>query len=203
MEDQQKNETGASKIKKALLSLLGIAIGVLFSLPYFLFREEIGRIPALGYLGVLASCAISNGSLFLPTSSTLIVLSASTALNPFLCILTGGLGAAIGEQVSYLCGRIGLSWIERDPEKENRIVRWLDRNSMLTVFLFAYLPLPLFDLVGVTAGAVKMNWLKFTGAAATGKLLKFTTVVVYMRYMLPHFIGQLPEWVQTLYGSYI
>lgn len=119
---------GVSRLKKALLMLTGLALGVLFSLPYFLLREEISRVPALGYAGILAGCAISNGSLFLPTSSTLIVLAASATLNPLLCVLAGGIGAGLGEQVSYFCGRVGLSWIERDREIENGALLWLKKT---------------------------------------------------------------------------
>ena len=61
----------------------------------------------VGYLGVAVACAISNVSILLPSSSTLIVVAAASSLNPILCVLAGGLGTALGEQSSYLCGRIG------------------------------------------------------------------------------------------------
>ena len=200
-QEEKSRGNAGPRLKKILLTLAGLSIGVLFSLPYLLLRKQIQVLPALGYLGVIALCAISNGSLFLPTSSTLIVLTAATVLNPFLCILAGGAGTAAGEQVSYLCGRIGLSWVERDAEKESRVMTWLNRNNVLTVFLFALLPLPIFDIVGLAAGATRMNWFRYALAAVAGKTLKFAITVTYVLYVLPHFLGQLPAQVQTFYES--
>lgn len=192
-----------SRTRKILLTLGGIAAAVILSLPYILFKDQLREAPAWGYAGILLSCMISNASILLPTSSTLIVLTASMTLNPLLCILFGGIGAGIGEQVSYVCGRIGLSWI--DPEKsgmskisQNRVIAWFERNAVLTVFLFAFLPLPFFDFAGLIAGARKMNWPLFAFAAVSGKVLKFFLSVMAVRYLLPLYLEMLPENLRSL-----
>ena len=201
----------SNRTYKILLTLGGIALAVILSLPYILFKQQLREAPAWGYVGILLSCMISNASILLPTSSTLIVLTASMTLNPLLCILFGGIGAGMGEQVSYVCGRIGLSWI--DPEKsglsrisKNRMIAWFEKNAVLTVFLFAFLPLPCFDLAGLIAGARKMNWPLFAFAAVAGKVLKFLLAVLGVRYLLPIYIQMLPENVRSLllekFGEY-
>ena len=179
--------------KKILLALGGLAAAILLSLPYLLFREQLQKAPALGYGGILLSCLISNAAIMLPTSSTLIVLTASLTLNPFLCILAGGIGAGIGEQVAYLCGRIGLAWSEEYDSRlpKNKVIAWLEKNATLTVFLFALSPLP-FDLIGLLAGARKMKWPLFAIAAVSGKVIKFTISVLAVRYLLPVYLDLLP-----------
>lgn len=192
-----------NQTRRILLTSGGIAAAVILSLPYILLREQLLKAPAWGYAGILLSCMISNASILLPTSSTLIVLTASMTLNPLLCILLGGIGAGIGEQVSYVCGRIGLSWI--DPEQiglsritKNKIIAWFEKNAVLTVFLFAFLPLPFFDFAGLIAGARKMNWPLFAFAAVAGKVLKFLLCVLGVRYLLPLYMHMLPENIRSL-----
>ena len=40
-------------------------------------------------------------------------------------------------------------------------------------FCLCILPLPIFDIVGIAAGVLRMNWIKYLFSAALGKTLKF------------------------------
>ena len=66
-----------SKIRKALSVIAGIAVGVIFALPYILFREKMQSMSTIGYIGLFLSCFISNLSILLPTSSTIIIVAAA------------------------------------------------------------------------------------------------------------------------------
>lgn len=181
----QTKSKNQNSVKKVFSVILGIAFAVVMSAPYIIYKEQIQHMKTLGYLGVLLACAISNVSILIPSSSTLIVVTAASALNPFLCILMGGIGTAIGEQTSYLCGRIGQKGFDQEKNKGQRVQEWLAKHDVGTVFLFAFLPLPIFDIVGVAAGAVGMKWTKYLVAAVLGKILKFTLAVVGIYYILP------------------
>lgn len=91
-----------ANLKKVLFVLLGIIFAILLSVPYIVCRKQIQQMMFVGYLSVVAACAISNSSILLPSSSTLIVVAAASSLNPALCVLMGGLGTAMGEQTSYI-----------------------------------------------------------------------------------------------------
>ena len=174
-----------AKIKKVIFVLLGVMLAVILSAPYILYREQIQQMAPLGYLGVAIACAISNISILLPSSSTLIVVAAASSLNPILCILVGGLGTALGEQSSYICGRIGRRGFDDGGNKGKSILKWMQKHDFLTVFIFAFLPLPVFDVVGIAAGALRMNWIKFLLSAFLGKTLKFCLAVICVYYFLP------------------
>lgn len=181
------------KLKKFFSLIVGLAIGVLFALPYLLFKEKIQEFSTLGYIGLFVSCFVSNLSILLPTSSTIIIIAASLTLNPFICIVVGGIGTAFGEQASYVCGLIGSSGFDTSTNKGKKITtKWFERNSFLTVLLFAFVPLPVFDIVGIIAGAKRMSWWKYTLAAVLGKVLKFTLVIVSLFYLLPFLLDKLP-----------
>ena len=181
------------KLKKVFSIIVGFAIGILFALPYLLFKEKIQEFSTLGYIGLFLSCFVSNLSIHLPTSSTIIIIAASLTLNPFICIVVGGIGTAFGEQASYVCGLIGSSGFDISTKKGKEITtKWFERNSFLTVLLFAFVPLPVFDIIGIIAGAKRMSWWKYTLAAVLGKVLKFTLVIVSLFYLLPFLLDKLP-----------
>lgn len=181
------------KLKKFFSIIVGFVIGILFALPYLLFKEKIQEFSTLGYIGLFVSCFVSNLSILLPTSSTIIIIAASLTLNPFICIVVGGIGTAFGEQASYVCGLIGSSGFDISANKGKEITtKWFERNSFLTVLLFAFVPLPVFDIIGIIAGAKRMSWWKYTLAAVLGKVLKFTLVIVSLFYLLPFLLDKLP-----------
>lgn len=174
-----------ANLKKVLFVLLGIIFAILLSVPYIMCRKQIQQMMFVGYLSVVVACAISNSSILLLSSSTLIVVAAASSLNPALCVLMGGLGTAMGEQTSYFCGRIGRKGFDGNNGEEKKVLRWLKKHEALTVFVFAFLPLPIFDIVGMAAGALRMNWGKFLVAAVLGKTLKFFLAVIGVYRVLP------------------
>lgn len=191
-------------IKKVFSIIAGIVIGIIFALPYILFREKIQSLSTLGYIGLFVSCFISNLSILLPTSSTIIIVAAALTLNPWICIIVGGLGTAFGEQASYLCGLVGHSGFDKEESKGKQIaIKWFDRSPFMAVFLFALVPLPVFDIIGIIAGIKKMKWWKYTVAAALGKILKFFLVIVSIFYILPFLLDKLPWGIGKTLNDYL
>ena len=58
-------------------------------------------------------------------------------------------------------------------------------HRYLTVLLFAVLPLPVFDVVGMLCGAMKMNVVRFFGICLAGKLIKMLCCVWLAHELLP------------------
>ena len=170
----------------------GLAVATVFTAPYFLLRDQLQAYALLGYLGLFLSCMLANASVFLPASSTMFVMAASLVLNPWLSILAGGLGTAVGEQTSYICGYVGSRSLDGNDPRVTRIRSWLSKRAFLTVFLFAFVPLPLFDVAGVAAGMTRMTWWRFALAAALGKLLKFALAVAVLLRVVPWYIDTFP-----------
>lgn len=187
--------------------VLSVAFGLIFAIgmaaPYILFREQIQQYALMGYIGVAIACAISNASIFLPTSSTIIILAAASTLNPLLCVIVGGFGTALGEQSSYVCGRIGRIGFDDTGNKERTTVKWLKKNAFLTIFIFAFLPLPVFDIIGIASGAIKIRWSTYAIAAVMGKVSKFFITVIGFYYVFPSIFHFFPEPMQSLYYSIV
>ena len=163
--------------QKLLLILLTILVALIGSVPFLIFRDEIQNVSAAGYLGLLGACFFTNATVFLPASGIAFTLSASTVLNPVMCCCMGGLGTALGELISFFCGRAGKRIVEKG-QLLGKIELYFVKHGFVTVLLFAFLPFPIFDLVGVTAGASKMPIWKYFGACVIGKSLKMMLYVI-------------------------
>jgi uncharacterized membrane protein YdjX (TVP38/TMEM64 family) len=82
-----------------------------------------------------------------------------------------GVGQAIGELTGYAAGSSGRSLVPDGPLAD-RIVAWIRRFGVPTVFVLAAVPNPVFDIAGVAAGATRMPVLAYFGSATAGKVLK-------------------------------
>lgn len=138
---------------------------------------------AISALGVLVLCFFANASVLLPSSSILIVVECSMLMNPFLAALCGAFGAALGEMIAFYVG------IHGERAVPGRFMNWvkvrITSHKYLMLLLFSMLPFPVFDIIGLLSGAMKMNALKFFGVCFTGKLIKVLCYVWLAHELLP------------------
>lgn len=181
---KSKRNMGRGIIASRFLKIvLAVAVAVTGSLPFLLWSEIIKKLALAGYIGLFVACFLTNATVFLPASGIAFTISASTVLNPLFCTIIGGVGTACGELISYYCGRVGKHVVENTP-LFSRIQTYVQKYGVLTVWLFAFLPLPLFDLVGVTAGAGKMPLPKYIIPCMIGKVMKMMVYVfLVQRYL--------------------
>ena len=178
----KNRQNGLGRFLRAVLPALGIALAG--SLPFLLFREQISALPQYGYLGLLAACFLTNATIFLPAAGIAFTLSAAAVLSPIPCALIGGLGTALGELVGYCFGRAGLRELPR-REKLARVYAFLEKWGYAAVFLFALVPLPVFDAVGIAAGRARLSPVWFFLTCLAGKTLKMLAYVLAASALLP------------------
>jgi uncharacterized membrane protein YdjX (TVP38/TMEM64 family) len=85
--------------------------------------------------------------------------------------LAAAAGATQGEISGSLTGFSGQAVIE-NMQLYQRMREWMKKNGPLTVLVLAGIPNPVFDLAGVTAGALKMPLTKFLFWCLLGQLIK-------------------------------
>ncbi len=115
-------------------------------------------------LGVFAVMLIANATIVVPVPWPAVLVPIAQHSNnlPFV-LLAGALGSAIGESVAFFVGRSGRGAVE-----DTRFYRWIQRQLQhplragSVLFLLAAPPNPLFDVAGLTAGAMGLPfWLFF------------------------------------------
>jgi membrane protein YqaA with SNARE-associated domain len=159
-------ERGGQLVRVAAL-IMAIAITVTL----ILFREHLVRFAGLGYAGLFLLGLLGSATVILPMPGLALVFAAGSSLAPLFVGLAFGTGAALGELTGYLAG-YGGSAILSDQFFMGRVVSLVRRWGAWMIFVLGVIPNPAFDIVGITAGALRIPVWQFLIAAWAGNVLK-------------------------------
>jgi len=182
--------------KIASRRLFQIAVFVLIialSVAIFFFarsRLDLGKFLVYGYLGIFL-ISLSCVTILFPLPWEAVVIAAGATMDPLLVGLVAATGATIGELSSYLVGYLGKRIIvDKYSEKYTKAESWMKRYGGFAVFLFALLPIFLFDLIGIVAGASRFPLWKFIIACFVGRLIR-CLLEAYLGHGVFSFLPQL------------
>jgi len=180
-----------------LLGVLGPSVVLLAAPGWFHLDER--NLEGLGYAGVFVANLTSTVTVFIPVPGLtalgqVLILDQGKVLNPVVVGFAGGAGMALGEITAYVAGVYGGQmaaghtlpgprWTARLVERAISIIdRLMDRWGMLTLFVLSVIPNPVFEIAGITAGAVRMPFGRFMGAVFVGKVLRGIILAFLGRY---------------------
>jgi uncharacterized membrane protein YdjX (TVP38/TMEM64 family) len=174
-EGDKRAATKMKWLKQGLLLLGIIVFSAAIAFLLFRFRDvfslSLQSYAPMAYLVVFAVSLLSSSTIFIPTPGTAIVLAAATVWDPVLVGLAAGTGDAIGELTAYWVGYAGEKiMVDEHMPAYRKAARWMDRYGAWAIFGVALVPVVLFDLVGLAAGALKIKWWKFLLATWCGKV---------------------------------
>jgi membrane protein YqaA with SNARE-associated domain len=160
-----------SRVKGILTFLLAVGISLTIVFLTTRFHHELRGVGNAGYLGLFVISVIGNATIIIPAPVFVMACVAGTIYGPVGVGLVAGLGAALGELTGYYAGYGGAAVI---PEGRLylRLEAFMRRHGILTIFLLAAIPNPIFDMGGMLAGILKMPVLKFVAAAWLGKAIR-------------------------------
>ena len=162
-------------VSSKLYDFLSVLILVVFSITAFAMNGFVKEHAPETYLGVFLVCFIANSTILLPAPSILVVLQYSMILNPVVVAICGALGASLGEMVGFMAGAHGRRFVSGKLIK--KIENHFPNYPYIFVLAFSALPLPLFDVVGMLAGTIRLNKFKFYLTCLAGKLFKMSMFV--------------------------
>ena len=150
---------------------LVLVVGITFSL--FALHGRFSHLDVVGYPIMFLLSILINATVLLPLPSLALasVMGANTTFNPIWVAVVVGSGAAIGEMTGYLAGFSGQIVLE-NIKWYDRFQEWMKRYGGWAILVLAFIPNPLFDLAGMSAGALKMPVAKFLFWCSVGKILK-------------------------------
>jgi membrane protein YqaA with SNARE-associated domain len=157
-----------------LLLGVGMVIGA-----YFLKDVAIG-LSTFGYPGVFFLSLLGSASMILPVPGLISLCTVSAILNPFTLGLLAAIGETIGEVTGYAVGFGGKGFLDKSRVYQ-RVKYWMEKRGALVIFIVSIIPNPLFDIVGIAAGATKYPVKKFFLIVFVGKILK-GLIVAYSCY---------------------
>ena len=153
--------------------ILGFSVFLLFLI--FYYREELKNLSDYGYAGIFIVNFISASTVLLPLPGTASVFIGGAVWNPVIVGIVSGLGSAIGELFTYFLGYGGSSLLKNMAKKKewiNKVEKNFHKNGFRTTFLFALLPLPVFDVIGLIAGAVNYPVWRFFLAMVSARIIR-------------------------------
>jgi membrane protein YqaA with SNARE-associated domain len=163
----QVNWRGRESLLRLMIFLAVVGIVVVA----FLLHRHIS-IFHLGYAGVALSALLASGGLIVPVPALAAVCVASLFLFPLLIGVIAGAAETVGELTGYFLGYSGRGIVRRRPFYL-RLESWMQRRGWLLLLALSAIPNPVFDIAGITAGALRYPLWSFLGVVLVGKLIKF------------------------------
>jgi uncharacterized membrane protein YdjX (TVP38/TMEM64 family) len=166
-------------LRHVVALLFAIAIPVLI----FVFRDQVRDFERLGYVGAFLAMLIGNATVVLPVPGLLFVFAMGHTYEPLALGLAAGAGGALGELVGYMAGYSASGYVET-TSGYRRVERWVRRGGPAAIAFLAAIPNPLFDVVGLAAGALGIGWRKFLLAAWVGKTVQGVAIAFAGRWSI-------------------
>lgn len=161
----------SDKRKQVLLRIGAVVVMLGLSALILLNLDKVRDMGRYGYLGVFILSFAANATLILPAPGWLIPIAAGSALSPLAVGLAAGAGQALGELTGYFAGSTGQFVLEDRPRYE-RLQVLTERYGLWIFIVLAFIPNPVFDLAGITAGVLRFPVFAFLGATFVGKTVR-------------------------------
>lgn len=154
--------------------LLALNVGVYMALETSAGMALLRRLGSYNYLGAFVLMIVANATVIVPVPWPAILIPIARQSDSLLLIvLVGALGSAIGESVAFFVGRSGRGAVEN-----TRFYRWVQIQlrhpwrAFLVLFALSAPPNPLFDIAGLTAGAMGLPFWMFFLAVFLGRIVR-------------------------------
>lgn len=149
-----------------IATLLLVVIG-------YLFRDNIYELKSFGLLGIFLINFFGSATLFLPAPAIASVV-AGGAYYPFLPVaIFASVGATLGEMVGFFLGHSGRKILSKRKDGPYLYIKSHFRKlGDVFIFLFALIPNPFFDAIGILAGVFHYAPLRFFLIVLVGRFLR-------------------------------
>ena len=156
-------------IRISVLSVIVVAV-----VAGLIFRDYFGA-GHVGYGAVVLSSLVGSAGLLIPVPALATACLTATKLSPFLVGLIAATSESVGELSGYYLGYTNRDVLTKS-RMYHRFERWMQRKNWLLLFLVSVIPNPIFDVVGIAAGALRYPVRGFLAVVWSGKLLKWLTI---------------------------
>ena len=185
------SRTSDLKVRLIALALGIIAVSVVFVVWMFvggLSNSDWWK--TLGYPGVFFLSLLASGGMVFPIPSLAATCGAAGLdLNLIVVGILAGLGETLGELVGYSIGFGGQSVVQR-RYIYRRAKAWMGRWGVGVLLILSIIPNPIFDFVGIAAGALRYPIKRFLIIVWVGKTLKGLIIA--------HACFWIVEWIRWL-----
>ena len=133
-------------------SVQALIFGSILALSIFLVWLGQTRLPPdvfirHGYVGVFVINLVTCASVLFPVPGEAANIAAGAVLNPLWVATVATVGATLGEMTAYVAGYMGGKLFLQGYQKRYEQAKgWMDRHGVVAIFLFALIPVLVYDL---------------------------------------------------------
>ena len=185
-----------SKTSDLKIQIVALVLGIFAVSLVFVIWMFVGGLSnsdwwkALGYPGVFFLSLLASGGMVFPIPSLAATCGAAGLdLNLIIVGVLAGLGETLGDLVGYSIGFGGQSVVQR-RRIYKRARTWMIRWGIGVLLILSIIPNPIFDFVGIAAGALRYPMKRFLVTVWVGKTLKGLIIA--------HVCFWIVEWVRWL-----
>jgi len=185
-----------SRTSDLKVQLIALVLGIIAVSVVFVVWMFVGGLSnsdwwkTLGYPGVFFLSLLASGGMVFPIPSLAATCGAAGLdLNLIVVGILAGLGETLGELVGYSIGFGGQSVVQR-RNIYKRAKAWMVRWGVGVLLILSIIPNPIFDFVGIAAGALRYPIKRFLIIVWVGKTLKGLIIA--------HACFWIVEWIKWL-----
>lgn len=185
-----------SRTSDLKIQLIALLVGIFAVSVVFVIWMFVGGLSnsdwwkTLGYPGVFFLSLLASGGMVFPIPSLAATCGAAGLdLNLIVVGILAGIGETLGELVGYSIGFGGQSVVQR-RRIYKRARAWMIRWGIGVLLLLSIIPNPIFDFVGIAAGALRYPMRRFLIIVWAGKTLKGLIIA--------HVCFWIVEWIRWL-----
>jgi len=178
----------------------------LSSLVVYAFHRQLVHLRRLGYLGLAAMSFLGGATVvLLPVPSLATTFAMGAVLNPWAVGLIASAAETLGTLSGFLVGASAREALRAEPQSgaagkrtiPPRVRRWVEQHGLWAIFAFSAIPSPFLDIVGVTAGVLRIDPWKFLVVCWLGKTVKTLGVAWAGAGALPLVTEMLLRWTSS------
>ena len=185
-----------SRTSDLKVQLIALVLGIIAVSVVFVVWMFVGGLSnsdwwkTLGYPGVFFLSLLASGGMVFPIPSLAATCGAAGLdLNLIVVGILAGLGETLGELVGYSIGFGGQSVVQR-RNIYKRAKAWMVKWGVGVLLILSIIPNPIFDFVGIAAGALRYPIKRFLIIVWVGKTLKGLIIA--------HACFWIVEWIRWL-----
>ena len=185
-----------SRTSDLKVQLIALVLGIIAVSVVFVVWMFVGGLSnsdwwkTLGYPGVFFLSLLASGGMVFPIPSLAATCGAAGLdLNLIVVGILAGLGETLGELVGYSIGFGGQSVVQR-RKIYKRAKAWMVKWGVGVLLILSIIPNPIFDFVGIAAGALRYPIKRFLIIVWVGKTLKGLIIA--------HACFWIVEWIRWL-----
>jgi len=190
---------GRALVIRLVLLAIGYAVFVALLVTLYRYFDGYLQAPSNGlapyaYGVVLVVSMLTSATVIIPAFSVLpLAIAVAATFNPLWVALAMAVGGTMGETTAYLVGYLGGKTVaQAQSQGYLRAERWMRRWGIWAVFLVSAVPLMVYDLIGIAAGALRLPVWKFWVFTFSGRFPR-AIVEVYTG-------GKIFQWISGLFN---